>query len=65
MGYRKLAARPKHYAQDPQAIEDFKKSFPAAVAEIAAGAAEGKRIEIWFEDEARIGQSEEGKQMIQ
>lgn len=28
MGYRKLAARPKHYAQDPQAIEDFKKTFP-------------------------------------
>ena len=28
MGYRKLAARPKHYAQDPQAIEDFKKISP-------------------------------------
>ena len=26
------------------------------MAEIAAGAAQGKRIEIWFEDEARIGQ---------
>ena len=26
------------------------------MAEIAAGAARGKRIEIWFEDEARIGQ---------
>lgn len=26
MGYRKLAARPKHHAQDPQAIEDFKKA---------------------------------------
>jgi hypothetical protein len=26
------------------------------VAEIAAGAARGKRIEIWFQDEARIGQ---------
>ena len=25
MGYRKLAVRPKHHAQDPQAIEDFKK----------------------------------------
>ena len=28
MGYRKLAARPKHHAQDPQAIEDFKKASP-------------------------------------
>ncbi|WP_033047962.1 transposase, partial [Sinorhizobium meliloti] len=26
------------------------------MAEIAAGAAKGKRIEIWFQDEARIGQ---------
>lgn len=26
------------------------------MAEIAAGAAQGKRVEIWFEDEARIGQ---------
>ena len=25
MGYRKLSARPRHHAQDPQAIEDFKK----------------------------------------
>ncbi len=25
MGYRKLAVRPKHHAQDPQAIEAFKK----------------------------------------
>jgi transposase len=29
MGYRKLTARPKHHAQDPQAIEDFKKTSPA------------------------------------
>lgn len=28
MGYRKLAARPKHHAQDPQTIEEFKKTSP-------------------------------------
>ncbi len=28
MGYRKLAARPRHHAQDPQAIEAFKKASP-------------------------------------
>ena len=28
MGYRKLAARPKHHAQDPQAIDEFKKTSP-------------------------------------
>lgn len=26
MGYRKLSARPRHHARDPQAMEDFKKS---------------------------------------
>ncbi len=30
MGYRKLSARPRHHAQDPQAIEDFKKVSPRA-----------------------------------
>lgn len=28
LGYRKLTARPKHHAQDPQAIEDYKKVSP-------------------------------------
>lgn len=28
MGYRKLSARPKHHAQDPGAIEAFKKTSP-------------------------------------
>jgi transposase len=30
MGYRKLSARPRHHAQAPGAIEDFKKAFPRA-----------------------------------
>ncbi|NSZ19825.1 winged helix-turn-helix domain-containing protein (plasmid) [Agrobacterium vitis] len=28
MGYRKLAVRPKHHAQDPQAIVGFKRTSP-------------------------------------
>jgi putative transposase len=28
MGYRKLSARPRHHAQDPEAIAVFKKVFP-------------------------------------
>lgn len=28
MGYRKLTARPRHHAQDPQAIDEFKKTSP-------------------------------------
>jgi transposase len=30
MGYRKLSARPRHYAQAEHAIEDFKKASPRA-----------------------------------
>jgi len=30
IGYRKLSARPRHYAQAEDAIEDFKKTFPRA-----------------------------------
>ena len=28
LGYRKLSARPRHYAQNPEALEDFKKTSP-------------------------------------
>ena len=28
MGFRRLSARPQHYAQDPEAIEAFKKTSP-------------------------------------
>jgi Winged helix-turn helix len=30
MGYRKLSARPRHHAQDQDAIPVFKKPFPPA-----------------------------------
>ena len=57
MGYRKLSARPRHHAQADGAIEDFKKVFPARLEEIGRekGVDPGA-IEIWFADEARIGQ---------
>jgi hypothetical protein len=28
MGFRKLSARPRHHAQDPEAAADFKKASP-------------------------------------
>jgi hypothetical protein len=40
LGYRKLSARPRHHEHD----------------EAAVAAATGKRLEPWFQDEARIGQ---------
>jgi transposase len=56
MGYRKLSARPRHHTQDVEAVEAFKKKFLALVEKIARKKARGKPIEIWFQDEARIGQ---------
>jgi hypothetical protein len=29
LGYRKLSARPRHHAQDPEALETFKNVWPA------------------------------------
>ena len=56
MGYRKLSARPRHYAQAAGAIEDLKKAS-ARLDAIAREKAVGiDTIEIWFADEARIGQ---------
>src|SRR3979411_1789569 len=52
MGYRKLSARPRHYAQAAGAIAAFKK-MDAIAREKAVGI---DTIEIWFADEARIGQ---------
>ena len=42
MGFRKLSARPRHYAQDPDAIEAFKKTSPTWCATSASGTA-GRR----------------------
>jgi transposase len=51
LGYRKLSARPRHYAQDPAAGEAFKKNFAARLAAIGDRAARcgGQPIELWFQ----------------
>src|SRR5262249_24069169 len=56
MGYRKLSARPRHHAQAQGAIEDFKKASHCAWKKSRAKALDCDTIEIWFADEARIGQ---------
>ena len=57
MDYRKLSARSRHHAQATNAIEDFKKSFPARLEEIAREKnVDPGSIEVWFADEARVGQ---------
>jgi transposase len=57
LGYRKLSAHPRHHAQAPDAIEAFKKrEFGAELDKVRARLPRGKPIEIWFADEARVGQ---------
>jgi transposase len=56
LGYRKLSARPRHYAQDPEALEAFKKNLPATLEAIRAGLPNGTPLELWWQDEARVGQ---------
>jgi transposase len=56
MGYRKLSARPCHHAQAEGAIETFKKSSQRLDEVAREKAIDVGKIEIWFQDEARIGQ---------
>jgi transposase len=43
MGYTKLSARPRHYAQDPEAIADFKKTSPRSWRRSPAAKPRGRR----------------------
>ena len=56
LGFVKISARPRHYAQNELAVEAFKKNFPAELAKIRARLPKGVEIELWWQDEARIGQ---------
>ena len=56
MGYRKLSARPRHHAQAEGAIETFKKVSPRVWRRSREKKARLPTIEIWFADEARVGQ---------
>ena len=54
-GFAKISARPRHYAQNELAVEAFKKTSPP-LAKIRARLPKGVEIELWWQDEARIGQ---------
>ena len=56
LGFSHISTRPKHPGQTTEVIEAFKKNFPALKAAHVAHLPKGKPIEIWFQDEARIGQ---------
>ncbi|MFC7540334.1 IS630 family transposase [Siccirubricoccus deserti] len=48
--------RPRHAETDRAGQERFKRGFAQALAQIAADHPEAERIEVWFQDEARVGQ---------
>ncbi|MFT8948619.1 MAG: IS630 family transposase [Acetobacter aceti] len=56
LGFSHVSARPRHPGQDPAVMEAFKKNFPRILSAHTGHLPKGKSIEIWFQDEARIGQ---------
>ena len=46
----------EHPEADPLAQADFKEYFADLVAEALPDRAKGKPLEVWFQDEARVGQ---------
>lgn len=55
IGYRKLSARPRHRDQKPDDIV-YLKSFAARLAQIKRRLSRGPPVELWWQDEACIGQ---------
>lgn len=56
MGLVKLVCRPIHHKTDKAAQEKFKADFPARVAKVAQDHPEARSIEVWVQDETRVGQ---------
>ena len=62
LGFAKISARPRHYAQNELAVEAFKKNFPAELAKIRARLPKGVEIELWWQDEiGRISSHADGR----
>ena len=56
LGFSHVSARPKAYKQDAEAITACKKTLPYAWRKSARHLAPGTPIEVWFQDEMRVGQ---------
>ena len=56
LGYRRLSVRPQHPDADPEAQEAFKKTSAKSWRKPSRQGLRTGPLEIWFQDEARIGQ---------
>ena len=56
MGFRKLSAPPAGSRAGPRGAGGVQKNLPAELAAIRARLPEGVAIELWWQDEARVGQ---------
>ncbi|HWJ19532.1 MAG TPA: IS630 family transposase [Geobacterales bacterium] len=52
----KLVCRPVHHKTDPVAQAEFKATFPERLAKIAKDHPEADSLEVWVQDEVRVGQ---------
>ena len=50
-----ITVRSKHPKADPEKQKDFKENFAAKAEEVLPDDIEFKKVDIWFQDEARIG----------
>jgi len=56
LNLEKLVCRPQHHKADPEAQAAFKAGFPERLAQIAEDHPEASAIEVWGQDETRVGQ---------
>jgi transposase len=55
LGFSHMSARPKAYKQNAEAMDAFKKTSPS-VWRKSAKLTPGTSVEVWFQDEMRVGQ---------
>jgi transposase len=56
LGFRRLSVRPRHPQQDPAAQETHKKTLPIWSKPPSPSMRANNRLELWWQDEARVGQ---------
>ncbi|MGA1753802.1 MAG: IS630 family transposase [Pontimonas sp.] len=56
LGFSHVSTRPQHPEQDADVIETFKKTSPRRLSRRLKDIAPGTPVEIWFQDEMRLGQ---------